>query len=286
MLASVAGSAVGARHKAAKLYDHPKISAAYFFPRRTAPIRPTPYGKGVKLTSATGEQLAGYWSRPNPGAPTLLYLYGNGGTAVEDLRFWSQLTQRAGLNLFMVDYPGYGASGGVPSFGGGVRAAKAALHFLTNQPAADVPGVMVLGRSAGSTFALDAAAESKSPRLLGLVLDSGIADLGQRLDARVPFKQLGLAREEVMRDVKRDFDHEAKVHALKAPLLVIHTEHDQIVPVAHAKKLAGWAGGKLHQLVCFQAGDHNTIHAHNEDAYLALLKDFTAATMRQRLPAP
>ena len=70
------------------VYDHPAVSATYFFPRPCGPL-PAVDGAGpVELTDEEGARLGGYWIRTLAGAPTLLYLYGNGEIAADQLYHW------------------------------------------------------------------------------------------------------------------------------------------------------------------------------------------------------
>jgi pimeloyl-ACP methyl ester carboxylesterase len=248
-----------ARHR----YDRPDLSRAYFFPRRTPPIS-AELGSPVSFKLRDGARVAGLWRQHLPGAPTIFYLYGNGGTLADEVATWAQLTRTVGANLFMIDYPGYGASEGEPSFTACCHAARAGLEELVAKTSA----VVLVGRSAGSTFALDAGASLRSSRVKGLVLESGIADLGQRLQVR------GFNDAETLAEVSRDFDHKAKVGAIDVPTLVLHTRDDRVVPVWHGEKLAGWAASRLDALVLFPEGDHNTIYEANRPTYEAHLARF------------
>jgi alpha-beta hydrolase superfamily lysophospholipase len=253
-------------------YDHPAINRSYFFPRAGLPLPAG--GRGVPVALQTESAIRGYWHRSQPQAPTLHYFHGNGETA-GDQRHWLEWSRALGVNLMLVDYPGYGASAGTPSLGACRRAARTAMDFLLAQPADEVPAVIAMGRSVGSIFALDAAASAcGSPRLRGVILESGVADVMQRLETRVPLAQAGIDRERLVVDLRRDFDHRLKVAGLERPVLVLHTRHDTTVPSWHAERLAEWAGPRLHKLVLFERGDHNTIQSVNSAQYLAEIGSF------------
>jgi pimeloyl-ACP methyl ester carboxylesterase len=197
------------------------------------------------------------------------------------------------VNLMIADYPGFGHSEGKATLSGCARSVNLALDFLLRQSTKDVPKVILVGRSAGSIFAIDAAEKhADSPRVAGLVLESGVADLGQRLVARnVPLERNGLVSKEVFSDVSRDFNHEEKLKKISVPILIMHTEHDTIVPAFNGEKLARWAGPKLQELVLFKKGDHNSIFMENAVAYEQHLKKFIDTqvkkmpeTKNQKLP--
>lgn len=91
-----------------------------------------------------------------------MYFHGNGESIACDLRIWPAWATSLNLNLFLVDYPGYGASGGVPTFTSCREAGALALDFLASRSPDEVPGVIVSGRSMGSWVALTAAAGRKA----------------------------------------------------------------------------------------------------------------------------
>ncbi len=257
------------------LYDHPGVTSTYFFPQPAEPLPASERARPVQLSLPDGTPIGGYWVSPLQGAPTLLYLHGNGEAISHQLFMWPDWARAVGANIFFVDYPGYASSGGEPTFTGCRQAARAALDFLLDQPAAEVPSVVVVGRSVGSIFALDVAAASPaSDRVAGLVLESGVADLRQRLDMRVDYHRLGLDPAQVEAELKRDFDHEAKLQGLRVPVLVLHTRHDGLVPADNGQRLATWAGERLFRLALFDAGDHNSIHLYNAEAYQRHLREF------------
>ena len=62
-------------------------------------------------------------------------------------------------------------------------------------------------------------------------------------------------------------------------VLLLHARHDGLVDVSHAERLAAWAGGPA-SLRIFEEGDHNSILAENQEAYLDLLAAFLARARR------
>jgi len=263
------------------LYDRPEISRAYFFPQPDAPLPRSERAHPVDLWLADGTRIGGYWCHPLDDAPTLLYLHGNGECIADQLGHWPDWAARAGANVFFVDYPGYASSEGQPSLTRCCQAATAALEHLLGQPAAEVPHVLIAGRSVGSIFALHVAANARSPRVGGLLLESGIADIKARLALRVPYEAVGIDRAALDAELDRDFDHRAKLQRVRGPVLVLHTRHDDLVPAWNSERFARWAGDQLLSLTLFERGDHNTIQLYNEDVYreqLALLVTRTASS--------
>ena len=60
-------------------------------------------------------------------------------------------------------------------------------------------------------------------------------------------------------------DHRAKVVAHEGPVVVMHTERDELVDPSHGQRLATWAADRG-RLMLFCEGNHQTIHARNRPA--------------------
>jgi pimeloyl-ACP methyl ester carboxylesterase len=281
MLALAPVSAVCRNRVQQRLYDAAAITSRYFFPRRTAPPRATRAGQALTLETADGNRVGAYWHRPLANAPTVLYFYGNGETLSDQLRRVPRAMEQAGANVFFVDYPGYGTSSGRPTFSSCREAGRAALSYLLRQPAATMPKLIVMGRSAGSIFAIDAASRCPRGKLCGLVIESGIADVARRLEPRIDPRLPASERDRVLAQARADFDHQRALTHLACPMMTMHTEHDRIVPSSNARALSRWAGDRLFREVRFPRGDHNTIYSVNERAYLGHLRDFVASAFRR-----
>ena len=257
-----------------KLYDRPEVCDTYFFPMPGPDLPRSERAAPVDLSLPDGTRLGAYWSHPLDRAPAMLYLHGNGECIGDQLDHWPAWAAEAGANILLVDYPGYASSDGIPTFTSCCQAAMAGLSFLLQLPEAEVPAVVIAGRSVGSIFALHAAAEVRSARLAGLVLESAVADLKPRLEMRLPYERLGINRDQINGQLDRDFDHQAKIGGLGIPVLILHTRHDSLVPAWNGQRLAQWAGPNLYRLELFEAGDHNDIQWTNAAAYRGLLRSF------------
>ncbi|MCB9594390.1 MAG: alpha/beta hydrolase [Sandaracinaceae bacterium] len=236
------------------LLDHPVVAERYFFPR---PDRvPSP-----RWVSVPGAELACHrTAAPADDAPFVLHFHGNGEVAADWLHDFAPALEARGYGVFLGEYRGYGGSTGRPGLHSMLDDALAQLDAVGVPP----ERVLVYGRSVGSIFALHVAAARP---VAGLVLESGIADVGQRLALRLEPEELGTDAAGLAAAIRDDLDHRGKLAAYAGPVLVLHTRNDHMVSVDHAEQLAAWAGDRA-ELRLFERGDHNSIHAYNGDAIL------------------
>ena len=74
------------------------------------------------------------------------------------------------------------------------------------------------------------------------MLESGIADVQERILLRAQPGELGTDLEGLVQRMNDRFDHQAKMAAFEGPVKVLHTLGDDLVPVRHARQIAQWAG--------------------------------------------
>lgn len=241
------------------ILDHRLIGERYFFPMYAPPAA------GAVQVPIEGGTLSCWRSAPADERPVLVHFHGNG----ELVHHWQEgpladAVEAAGWSLFLAEYRGYGTSSGEPRV----------LSMLEDTPAIlDAAGVgperiAVFGRSVGSIFALDWV--RRYPQTAGLVLESGIFDVHERLALRVRPQEVGASdAADFKRVCDARFDHSATLAAYGAPSLILHAERDDMVDISHAERSA--AAAKAATFVRFARGDHNSILAANQDAYQSAL---------------
>ena len=245
-----------------ELLNHPLISERYFFPRPGMLREPFWIDCG-------DARLACSYHEINPAAKTLVHFHGNGEIVDDWLEDFVTLVQRMGCNCLLAEYRGYGKSTGCPQLGRmleDVGSIVAALGKTANE-------LIFFGRSVGSIFAIEAV--SRFPDAAGLVLESGIADVLERLLLRVVPQELGVGPEQLKTIVGEHLDHRLKLAGYPGPLLVLHSQFDGLVDVSHGQRLYDWAGGPK-TLKIFPQGNHNDIMFVNAREYFALLGRFIA----------
>ena len=208
------------------LIDRLGIGRIIFYPRTD--LRPPPAGAvDYQIEVAPGVAVAGRFYPADPTLPSILFFHGNGEVAPE-YDETAQIYHQAGLNLWVADYRGYGASGGTPTFAALIDDAHpmlARFHQVLDDGGFS-PARFVMGRSLGSHPAIELAARSPE-RLRGLILESGAANLRRLMRFFGAGEPTGEAAELIDR-------HRAKIASIRLPSLVIHGEYDELIPVEHA----------------------------------------------------
>ena len=155
----------------------------------------------------------------------MLVCHGNGGN-VGDRVFFAALLAAAGFDVVLFDYRGYGRSSGGPSEQGTYLDARAALAWLLAQPGVEASRVLFLGESLGGAVAVDLALDHPPA---GLVLLSPFTSVRAMARVHYPFVPAAL--------VPDAYPTLGRIGDLRAPLLVLHGEDDEVVPLWQATEL-------------------------------------------------
>ena len=243
------------------ILNHPLITERYFFPRQEA--FPDPY-----WVDCGNVRLACHYNQVDPDAVTVVHFHGNGEIVADYVDFLPDIFARFGCNCLLAEFRGYGMSDGRPELGRILDDVDTILDKLPSRPGKTV----FFGRSVGSIPAIHAA--SLWPDAAGMIIESGIADVLERLLLRVHPMELGVSGQDLQQAVADRLDQEEKISAFNGPLLVLHTANDGLVDVEHAEKLFAWATTPDKKIEIFPRGDHNSIMMVNADAYFGLVGEF------------
>lgn len=214
----------------------------------------------VALTTSDGVRLHA-WFVPAPAARrTLLFLHGNAGNISHRLDKLATLNE-LGADVLLLDYRGYGRSEGTPDEAGTYRDADAAYDWLRGR-GVSAERIVLYGESLGGPIATDLAARQP---VGGLILESSPSSI---LDvARYHYPWLPVAWFLSVR-----YDARAKIGRVHAPLLILHSPDDEIVPFDMAEQLYAAANGPK-RLVRLRGG-HNDNFMVAADTYRAAVNDF------------
>lgn len=236
-----------------------------FFPWRGIQETPSSAGIGyrdLKIPTADGQLLHGWWLEHRTPRAQVIYWHGNGG----NLSLWLDVLvdiHRRGFSVLAVDYRGYGASTGKPSEQGLYRDAQAVTEFADKELRRPGPRMIYWGRSLGCAVASFAAARYKPD---AVILESPFADVRTLLSGNPLMLALNLF-------ATYRFPTAKHLEGYQGPLLVLHGDADTIIPFAAGRKAFERAASQQKTFVALKGADHNDLHA-DHPAYWKAIEEF------------
>ena len=231
-----------------------QVAARYGRPkgrRGTGALIAVPDAMDVSLPGPGGAMLRGWFltgAAPGQSGPAALVMHGWGGSALDLVPLAAPLRE-AGLHTLLLDARGHGRSDdctitSMPHFAEDVAAG---LRWLRAQPLVDPDRIVLLGHSVGAGACLLAA--HRDPGVTAVVSLSCMAqprEVMTRLlsGAHVPLVARWLALRYIEHAIGMRFAAFAPLvtlPALLAPVLLVHGELHQVVPVSDAHRLAAAA---------------------------------------------
>jgi hypothetical protein len=228
----------------------------------------------VEFPTRAGKTLRGMVHLPAPPlktpAPAAVLFHGFTGDRMEShwiLVKCSRALAKAGVASLRFDFYGSGESDGEfreMTLSGEIADGRAAITFLREQEGIDPERVGLLGLSLGGAVA---ATLASSVHAKALVLWSAVAhparlrQLIEKSARRIPGKPGALeleAREFNSRLIEDVLKAEPIRHVAryKGPVLIIHPEKDETVPVSHARDFFEASSAEAKELAIVQGADH------------------------------
>lgn len=195
----------------------------------------------------------------------------------------------AGFRVLLFDFRAHGTSDGrfISVGHHEARDILGAVEYLKNRQEVDASRIAVVGFSMGAAAAIRAAAAS--PDIAAVVADSAFADFVDAVRygfARVhrvpsyPFAPvaLELGRWLVRVDPRQIRPVDAIGSLAPRPILIVHGEEDDIVPLEHAHQLFA-AAGHPRELWTVPGATHAGAREADPEAYVARLVSFLRASL-------
>lgn len=236
-----------------------------FYPVRGEDITPRALGIGyeeIALRTADGETVyAWLLEHPEPVAEVLFW-HGNGG----NLSVWLDVLagiHEQGFRVVALDYRGYGKSTGRPSEKGLYRDTEALVQRFTTGLHRPGSKVVYWGRSLGAAVAAYATTLAEPD---GIILEAAFPDARAivRRDPLLAVLSIFSTYRFPTGEFLRDF---------RGPVLLLHPEHDSVVPLELGRRLyANLAGEK--RFVTIAGADHNDVMAADRPDYWGPVLEF------------
>lgn len=202
-----------------------------FFPQtgRTIVATPEQIGLGyesVNIRTNDEETLHG-WFIPVPNAiGTVLFFHGNAGNISDRLDYFPMFRSLK-LNIFIVDYRGYGQSSGTPTEVGTYNDAAAAWEYLTKVKGIAPNEIVLYGESLGGAVAAWLATQ-KNPALLVLASTfTSVPDLAETIYPYLPVRWIA----------RFEYNTLEYLESINCPVFIAHSPDDEIVPFSHGQRL-------------------------------------------------
>jgi len=223
---------------------------------------PTPRRLGPTQLAATfqsGDTLLQLTVRPHAGPGAVLYFGGNGEDVSGSVGpLMAAFPER---EIVMLHYRGYGGSAGRPTEAD-ITADAAGLFDKVHAEHSDV---IVVGRSLGTGVAVRLASSRPVSRLVLVTPYDSLLGIAERQFPFFPVKYLLIDKYESWRYVP----------AIKAPVLILAAEKDEVIPIASTEALrARFPPGQV-TTVMVPGASHNTIG--DDPLYVRSLAAFDTA---------
>jgi abhydrolase domain-containing protein 17 len=174
----------------------------------------------LKLPVTQTEKISALYLPNSQSTYTFLYIHGN-AEDIGDVRPLLDRLHSWGFSVFAYDYRGYGTSGGQPSEHNAYQDADAAYTYLTQQLKIPPKQIIVYGHSVGGGSATELATRHS---VAGLILESTFTSAFRVI---LPFPLLPFDK----------FSNQDKLGKLHCPVLVMHGQADQTIPIQHGQAL-------------------------------------------------
>jgi pimeloyl-ACP methyl ester carboxylesterase len=220
-----------------------------FYPRPIAEaqrlaVAKKPFVESVFIDAADGTRLHAWHVK---GERLIMYF---GGNAEEVSWMLDDAARRTpGVGWLLVDYRGYGASGGSPS----EKALVADALRWYDQMSPQYKSIYTFGRSLGSGVAVQLAAQRPIAGVILVAPFDSLVEVGKHYYPFLPVNWM----------LRHRFDSVALAPNIRSPLLCIVATADEIIPAAHSKRLYDAWGGEKRWVGLEGAGHNSTDNAAN-----------------------
>jgi len=236
---------------------------AIYFPIKGIEFTPKLAGlsfEDIYIETEDNIRINGWFIPGNNAKYTILFCHGNAGNIGYRLEK-ILLLHKMKLNIFIIDYRGYGRSQGRPSEKGVYLDAKAAYDYLVNKRKIKPEDIILYGESLGCAVVIHLAAEEK----VGALIAEGAFTRGRDMAKSLyPFLPAAF--------FSNSFDSLSKIEKIDAAKLFIHSKNDEVVPIGLARRLYNAASEPKY--LAEISGGHNSAFLDSQEKYISSIASF------------
>ena len=239
-------------------------SRLIYFPTNEIVATPDQIGlsyKSVSFKAPDGVKLSGWFIPADSPRGVVIFCHGNAGNISHRLES-IEIFQGLRLSTFIFDYRGYGASESTPSEEGSYLDVKGAWNYLIEHEGLAPSDIILFGRSLGSAVAAWLAGQHLPKALIMESSFTSAPDLAGDLYFYLPVKLL----------CRYKYNALAAIKKIQCPVLLVHSQEDEIVPFRHGRKLFDAANDPRAFLEI--SGSHNEGFITSSSVYINGLKAF------------
>ena len=256
------------------------IEASFiFFPQRQLRGDPSHVDlryEDVWLTAGDGNRTHAWFIRGEDSVDSeqrrvlLLIAHGNGGNISVRLDQYREFVDRYRfIDIFALEYRGYGLSEGSPSEEGIALDAIAARVWIDDYgaglPEERRPSIVYFGRSLGGAVATRLASVMPPD---ALILECPLLSIPYLAKTMTPWRYLPIEK-----FIHNRFDTESYMREVRSPLLVMHSEFDEIIPIECGRMVYEAAGGSKRFYV-IKGAPHNGADYYDSEGYYGAIGEF------------
>ncbi|MGB5293198.1 MAG: alpha/beta hydrolase [Lysobacterales bacterium] len=221
----------------------------------------------VSLTTPDNEVLHGWYVPATDSVGTVLFFHGNAGNIshrLDSIEIFNELK----LDVLIFDYRGYGQSSGKTSEQGTYIDAQTAWDYLVNERGIASEKIVIFGRSLGGAVASRLAGRTTPAVVILESCFTSVPDMADHLYPFLPARVFTRLKYPVKEHVK----------LVSSPLLVIHSQQDEIIPFDMGQAVFAAAPEPKEMLMI--SGDHNGGFLLNRHQYQSVIGTFLDRHLR------
>ncbi len=223
---------------------------------------------------------------------TILYLCGRAGNKTRyNYITRAKALHQLGFDVLIVDYRGYGLSGGMwPSEAQVYEDSQAAWNYLTQVRGIAPAQIYVYGESLGGAVALDLVA--KHPDVGGAIIQSSFTKMAEVIKLKewlwlLPIDLILTERFDSLSKVRslNASNNASKAKSHQIPILFIHGTADDVVPARMSQQLYD-AAPEPKQLLLVPGAGHYRIYQPGSNSYLKAIQKFIEKAESAKITLP